>query len=134
MNALTADHDAAVQMIDASIVHLHLYGACIAANSEQLVGRSRCGLKIKSHAVVDTSGMPVSLALTTGDAHGNRLVLTLLSGLKSGAMFLADRGCDADWIRALVSQYGAWANNSLRRNQTEPICFSRHLFRAHNFS
>jgi hypothetical protein len=27
-----------------------------------------------------------------GDAHDNRLVMTLLSGLKSGAMLLADRG------------------------------------------
>jgi hypothetical protein len=37
-------------------------------------------------------------------------VLTLLSGLKSGAMLLADRGFDADWLKALVSQHGAWAN------------------------
>jgi transposase len=31
------------------------------------------------HAVVDTSGLPVRPALTTGEAHDNRLVLTLLS-------------------------------------------------------
>jgi hypothetical protein len=35
---------------------------------------------------------------------------------------LADRGFDADWIRALVSQYGAWPNIPPRRNRTEPIC------------
>lgn len=96
------------------------------------MGRSRGGLTTKIHAIVDTSGMPVSLALTTGDAYGNRVVLNLLSGPKSGAMLLADRVCDADWIGALVSQYGASANNSPRRNQTEPICFSRQLYRAHD--
>jgi len=74
---------AAVQMIDTSIVRLHQHGACIAANSEQLMGRSRGGLTTKIHAVVDTSGLPVRLALTTGEAHDNRLVLTLLSALKS---------------------------------------------------
>src|SRR5665213_1360067 len=33
-------------------------------------------------------------------------------------MLLADRGFDADWIRALVSQYGAWANIPPKRNRT----------------
>jgi len=71
MNALTAGHDAAVQMIDTSVVRVHQHGACIAGNSEQLMGRSRGGLTIKIHSVVDTSGLPVRLALTTGEAHDN---------------------------------------------------------------
>ena len=56
----------------------------------------------------------------------------VLSGLKSGAMLLADRGFDADWIRAFVSQHGAWANIPPKRNRTEPFCFSRHLYRGRN--
>jgi hypothetical protein len=51
-----------------------------------LMGRSRGGLTAKIHVVVDTCGLPVRLALTTGEAHDNRLFLTLLSVLKSGAM------------------------------------------------
>jgi transposase len=131
MNALTAGHDAAVQMIDTSVVRVHQHGACIAGNSEQLMGRWRGGLTTKIHAVVDTSG-PVRLALTTGEAHDNRLVLILLSALKSGAMLMADRGFDADWIRTFVSEHGAWANIPPRRNRTEPICFSPYLYRARN--
>ena len=73
-------------------------------------GRSRGGLTSKIHAVVDTNGLPVRLALTAGEAHDNRLAGKLLSRLKSGTMLLADRGYDADWIRALVRQHGAWAN------------------------
>ena len=61
MNALTAGHDTAVQMIDTSIVRVHQHGACIAANSEQLMGRSRGGLTTKIHAVVDTCGLPARL-------------------------------------------------------------------------
>jgi hypothetical protein len=117
MNALAAGHDAAVQMIDTSIVRVHQHGACIAGNSEQLMGRSHGGLTTKIHAVVDTSGLPVRLALTEGEAHDNRLVLTLLPALKSGAMLLPDRGFDADWIRTFVSEHGAWANIPPKRNQ-----------------
>ena len=68
------------------------------------MGRSRGGLTSKIHAVVDSSGLPVRLALTTGEAHDNRLAEKLLSRLKSGSMLLADRGYDADWIRALAAR------------------------------
>jgi transposase len=47
-------------------------------------------------------------------------------------MLLADRGYDADWIRALASERGAWANIPPRCNRNEPICFSPHLYRARN--
>ena len=102
MSALAGAHDAAVQMIDASIVRVHQHGACINRNRKQSMGRSRGGLTSKIHALVDTNGLPVRLALTAGEAHDNRLAGKLLSRLKSGAMLLADRGYDADWIRALV--------------------------------
>jgi transposase len=82
--------------------------------------------------VVDITGLPVRLALTTGEAHDNRLCSTLLSGLKPGTMLLADRGYDADWIRTFVGERGAWANIPPKRNRKEPICFSPHLYRARN--
>jgi transposase len=74
MEALAAGHDAAVQMIDTSVVRVHQHGACIADNNQQDMGRSRGGLTSKIHAVVDTNGLPVHLALTPGEVHDNRLV------------------------------------------------------------
>jgi IS5 family transposase len=109
MNAMAATHDAAVQMIDTSIVRVHQHGACITRNKRQSMGRSRGGLTSKIHAVVDTTGLPVRLALTAGEAHDNRLAGKLLSRLKSGTMLLADRGYDADWIRTLAAERGASA-------------------------
>ena len=47
-------------------------------------------------------------------------------------MLLADRGYDADWIRALVRQHGAWANIPPKGNRTETLCFSPYLYRARN--
>jgi hypothetical protein len=94
------------------------------------IGRSRGGLTSKIHAVVDTNGLPVQLALSAGETHDNRLAGSLLSRLKPGSMLLADRGYDADWIRALVTKRRAWANIPPRSNRNEPICFSPHLYRA----
>jgi transposase len=47
-------------------------------------------------------------------------------------MLLADRGCDADWIRELARQQGAWANIPPKRNRKDPIRFSPYLYRARN--
>jgi transposase len=71
------------------------------------------------------------LALTAGEAHDNQLATKLLSRLKS-AMLLADRGYDADWIRAFVGQHGAWANIPPRRNRNDALYFSPYLCRARN--
>ena len=132
MDALAETHDAAVQMIDTSVVRVHQHGACIAGNSEQHMGRSRGGLTTKIHAVVDTNGLPVQLGLTPGEAHDNRLCSVLLNELSPRTMLLADRGYDADWIRALASEQGAWANIPPKRNRKETICFSPYLYRARN--
>jgi transposase len=83
MEALASGHDAAVQMIDTSVVRVHQHGACIADNNHQEMGRSRGGLTSKIHAVVDTNGLPVHLALTPGEAHDNRLCSVLLRLLAS---------------------------------------------------
>jgi transposase len=127
MNALADAHDAAVNMIDTSIVRVHQHGACITRNRRQSMGRSRGGLTSKIHAVVDTNGLPVRLALTAGEAHDNRLAGRLLSRLKSGTMLLADRGYDADWIRALASKMGQHSAEmqSQRARLLQPIPLPR---------
>jgi transposase len=132
LNALAAAQDAAVQMIDTSMVRVHQHAACIADSANQAIGRSRGGLTSKLHAVVDGNGLPVRLGITPGEAHDNRLCSALLKGIGPRTMVLADRGYDADWIRALVSEQGAWANIPPKRNRKDPICFSPHLYRARN--
>jgi transposase len=96
------------------------------------MGRSRGGLTSKIHAVVDTNGLPIHLALTPGEAHDNRQCSVLLSVLLPQTILLADRGYDADWIRELARQQGAWANIPPKRNRKDPICFSPYLYRAPN--
>ena len=81
---------------------------------------------------MDANGLPVQLGLTPGETHDNRLCPVLWAGLHPKTMLLADRGYDADWIRALVNQRGAWANITPKRNRKDPICFSPYLYRARN--
>ena len=64
MDGLGAAHDAVVQMIDTPDVRVHQYGACIAKNRGQSMGRSRCCLTSGIHFVVDANGLPVRLGLT----------------------------------------------------------------------
>ena len=42
------------------------------------------------------------------------------------------RGYDADWIRTLATEKGAWANIPPRSNCNNPICFSPYLYQARN--
>ncbi len=72
------------------------------------------------------------LGLTPGETHDNQLCSVLLSELRPQTMLLADRGYDADWIRAFASDQGAWANIPPKRNRKEAICFSPYLYRARN--
>jgi transposase len=132
MNALAGTHDVAVQMIDTSIVRVHQHGSCLTRNRRQSMGRSRGGLTSKIHALVDANGPPVRLAVTPGQVHDNRLAGKLLSRLRSGSMLLADRGCDAKWIRELAAAKGAWANIPPKSNRKDPIYFSPYLYRARN--
>jgi transposase len=119
-------------MIDTSIVRVHQHGACVTRNQHHSMGRSRGGLTCKIHAVVDTNGLPVRLALNPGEAHDVRLAGKLLSRLKSGSMLLADRGYDADWIKELAMKQGAWANIPPKSNRSNPICLSPYLYRTRN--
>ena len=70
--------------------------------------------------------------LTPGEAHDNRLCSVLLSKLLPQTILLADRGYDANWIRELARQQGAWANIRPKRNRKDPVCFSPYLYRARN--
>jgi transposase len=62
--------------------------------------------------------------------HDNRLCSVLLSALLPRTMLLADRGYEADWIRELARERGAWANippNEIAKTRfaSARICIAR---------
>ena len=47
-------------------------------------------------------------------------------------MLLADKGYDANALRQAVADKKAWANIPPKTNRKDPICFSKHLYKARN--
>lgn len=56
----------------------------------------------------------------------------MIGHLAPGSMLMADKGYDANALRALFGERGAWANIPPKSNRKDPICFSRHLYRDRN--
>jgi transposase len=96
------------------------------------MGRSRGGLTTKIHALVDRKGRPIKLRLTAGQEADIVSAPEMVADLPAGAMLLADKGYDANALREAVSERKAWANIPPKSNRKDPICFSKHLYRARN--
>ncbi len=47
-------------------------------------------------------------------------------------MLLADKGYDANALREAVRNKKAWANIPPKVNRRDPVCFSKHLYKARN--
>jgi transposase len=56
----------------------------------------------------------------------------MIADLPEEAMLIADKGYDANALRAAVAQKGAWANIPPKANRKDLICFSKYLYKARN--
>src|SRR5436305_10224565 len=90
--------------------------------ADRCLGRSRGGLTTKIHALVDQQGRPIRLKLTAGQESDIASAPAMLGDLPKGAMLLADKGYDANALRAAVSTQDAWANIPPKTNRKDPIC------------
>lgn len=96
------------------------------------MGRSRGGLTTKIHALVDAAGRPIQLKLTAGQAHDGRSAMDMLATVGPGQTLLADRGYDADYLRAPLAARGAAANIKPMPNRKRVPAFDRALYRKRN--
>jgi len=69
------------------------------------LGRSRGGFSSKLHALVDTQGRPIHVALTPGNMHDSMMAEQLIAHARGRAL-IADTGYDADRIVAAVREHG----------------------------
>lgn len=96
------------------------------------MGRSRGGLTTQIHALVDAAGRPILLKLTPGQAHDGRSAVDMLETVRPGQVLLADRGYDADYLRASLTARGAVANiKPMPHRKTIPP-FDQTLYRKRN--
>ena len=87
---------------------------------------------MKIHALVDARGRPIRLQLTAGEKSDIASAQSLIADLPVGAMLIADKGYDANALREAVRERKAWANIPPKANRRDPICFSKHLYKARN--
>lgn len=96
------------------------------------MGRSRGGLTTKVHALTDTHGLPIELALTPGQSHDDNGADLLLNDLPDGSVLLGDKAYDADWIRNRIETQGAAPNIPDKTNRKVRHCFSKTLYKERN--
>ena len=76
--------------------------------------------------------MPVRLVITPGNTHDIQAATELVQGMTKGQVLLGDKAYDANWLRALVAEKGAWANIPPKTLRKSPIAFSPHLYKQRN--
>jgi transposase len=96
------------------------------------VGRSRGGLTTKIHARVDAKGRPVCLLISPGEVHDVTCAEALLGGLEKGAVVIADKGYDADRVRAHIRAQGAIPNIPNRTNRKKKCRWKKVIYRERN--
>ena len=130
MDAITAAHDGAIQMINSTSIRAHQQAATAKkGGADHCLGRSRGGLTTKIHVVVDAQGLPIRLGLTAGQTHDGQIADALLDHLGPRTIVLADKAYDADRIRELIQDQGATPNIPPKSNRRWKPCFSRRLYR-----
>ncbi|SCY84245.1 Putative transposase of IS4/5 family [Rhizobium sp. NFACC06-2] len=125
MEAITRPSDDVVTMIDGTSVRVHHFAATLRADhQDRCLGRSRGGLTTKIRAVTNGNGLPINITITPGNAHDLSAADELLDSLPVGAMLLADKAYDADWLRAKVKTKRSWTNIPPKSNRKISLVFS----------
>lgn len=82
--------------------------------------------------MTDGNGLPIKIAITPGNAHDLTAADELFDRLPVGAMLLADKPYDADWLRAKVKTKRSWANIPPKSNRKISLVFSPWLYKKRN--
>ena len=96
------------------------------------MGRSRGGLSTKIHARVDAKGRPLCLLISPGQVHDIFCAEALLDGLETRTVVIADKGYDANRVRAHIRAQGAIPNIPNRSNRTKKFRWNKVLYRQRN--
>jgi transposase len=89
-------------------------------------------LTTKLHLRVNEQGLPLQIELSPGQMHDAPMAKLLLRDLPRGTNLLADRGYDANWIRAMIEDQDCTPVIPPKSNRTEKIPFSKRKYRKRN--
>jgi transposase len=74
----------------------------------------------------------LQLELSQGQLHDAPMAECLLSNLPKGADVIADKGYDANWIRALITKQGCTAVIPPKSNRLQAIKYSKRKYKKRN--
>jgi transposase len=100
-------------------------------SEDEAIGRSRGGLSTKISVGVDALGNPVRFILTAGQVHDILQAEDLISGIAFEHL-LADKGYDANWLRARVAAVGAEAVIPSTRSRSQAFPYDKHIYQERN--
>ena len=86
----------------------------------------------KLHVRVVGNGLPVQIELSPEQANDVPMAELLLNDLPRGAVVLADRAYDADWIREVIEDQKCKACIPPKVNRTEPVPYSKRTYTKRN--
>ena len=98
----------------------------------QGIGRSRGGPTTKIHALTDACGRAVAFSLSPGNCADISAAPALLDKMPPPARLLADRGYDANSLRARLATAGTEPVIPSTRSRKTPIPHNAEAYRARN--
>jgi transposase len=103
--------DAALQMVDATIIRAHHCAAGGKRGAERnALGRSRGGFSTKINARTNAAGLPIGVVITPGQAHDVTAFSALMQEIDCDPdQMLGDRGYDSEAVRRDIEQRGGKA-------------------------
>ncbi len=132
MDAITELHDGDVQMIDTSIVRVHQHGATAKRGVEIAVWVAPEAASHQDPRARRRPGPPNQAPAHCRRKERHRQCGRADRRSPEGAMLLADKGYDANALREAVRNRKAWENIPPKANRRDPVCFSKHLYKARN--
>jgi transposase len=96
------------------------------------MGRSRGGLTTKIHALVDATGLPISLKITEGQAHDGRSAFDMYETVREGTILLADRAYDSNALHEHLKTLGAIACVRAMPQRLKPPPFDKEHYKKRN--
>jgi len=112
-----------------SLLRRHKKGA----GPAEAIGRSRGGFSTKLHARCDARGLSLAFVLTPGQTHGQHGFGPLFRAI-GGRLdkLLADRGYDANQIRADISYTRVRPMILVKRGRRNPASYDRYAYKLRN--
>ncbi|MFZ0602328.1 MAG: IS5 family transposase [Roseiarcus sp.] len=119
-------------MIDATHLKAHRTAASLLKKGlfPRRIGRTKGGLNSKLHAVCDGRGRPLVMLLSEGQMSDYKGAALMLPALPNKAReLLADKGYDADWLRAALARRGIAACIPSKSNRKVAIPYDAVLYK-----